>query len=971
MLAKKEAATYKEYYLYYSGTRRLGRTANNRGEMTDYYYTNASAPDTVTETITYDFKNFGTYDYPFTDGINPDYFTATPKTKTVYEYNAYGLMTSQTTYEVKYDTDGNVVPKSGSKSITESYTYRMHDSSEYFLSYANCGRMETSTDSLGITTRYFYDTNRGYLLATVNESTGDGIAYTYDTLGNLSCVTPAEYVSATQYNSVSGAESVSYTYNANNLLSTISTQSTVYTLNYDVFGNSSSVQAGNNTLASYEYNQNNGKLKKITYGNGFAVEYVYNRLEMVSEIWYTEGGTRSLKYSYEYTDDGQVYKFTDHVKEKSTVYRYDNVGKLVSFSEYDNSDMYHDFSLDVYYDSNRSNDVSGMYYKLNYTSTTPKSVSEIYYNYARDPDGIITKTRIQTIATNGYEEFTYDAYDRVSAKEIYFSIPTSDDSGAHFDNDISYEYKSNYEETSTSALVYSYTSVVNGQTSQIELYDYDDNGNITSIVSGTNDKIVVYTYDDLGQLIREDNQFLNVTYVYEYDNAGNITAVKKCNYTLGSYVTVIETKTYTYSASGWGDLLTAYNGAQITYDAVGNPLTYNNGTAYTFTWNGRQLVGATKSGNTYSFTYNDSGYRTSKTVNGVTTTYYLNGSQIIAEETNGNMTVYLYDTAGTPIGMQYHKATDDENTWEIYWFEKNLQGDIVAVYNQAGTKLVSYKYDAWGNTTTSYHNGGASTKAADNPFTYRGYYYDTDLEMYYLGSRYYDSVVKRFINADKMMSTTDGTLEGKNLFAYCFNNPVMFTDESGNWPSWAKKLVTAAAIVVAVAAVAVLTVATAGTGTAAAAIAVGAAKGAAIGLAAGAAGGAAIGYATTGTLEGTLDGMADGSLMGAISGAITGGVNGYAMSKTQTLTSTPTNTSRGSTGRTEPKNLVEKLAMEQVKSNPSAGHHIKITMKDPRWPASEGWIKMQQIVPTSEKDIKIHYVYNQIIKIFDDFKFVN
>ena len=145
------------------------------------------------------------------------------------------------------------------------------------------------------------------------------------------------------------------------------------------------------------------------------------------------------------------------------------------------------------------------------------------------------------------------------------------------------------------------------------------------------------------------------------------------------------------------------------------------------------------------------------------------------------MTVYLYDTMGTPIGMQYHKATDDENTWEIYWFEKNLQGDIVAVYNQAGTKLVSYKYDAWGNTTTSYHNSGASTKAADNPFTYRGYYYDTDLEMYYLGSRYYDSVVKRFINADKFVSTGQKTT-GFNMFAYCNNNPVNFIDSSGEFP---------------------------------------------------------------------------------------------------------------------------------------------------------------------------------------------
>ena len=108
-------------------------------------------------------------------------------------------------------------------------------------------------------------------------------------------------------------------------------------------------------------------------------------------------------------------------------------------------------------------------------------------------------------------------------------------------------------------------------------------------------------------------------------------------------------------------------------------------------------------GNTYSFTYNDSGIRTSKTKNGVTTTYYLKGSQIIAEETSGNITVYIYDSEGLPLGMQYHGASYAANTWDIYWFEKNIFGDIVAVYDEAGTKLISYKYDAWGNQTLSEH----------------------------------------------------------------------------------------------------------------------------------------------------------------------------------------------------------------------------------------------------------------------------
>ena len=68
---------------------------------------------------------------------------------------------------------------------------------------------------------------------------------------------------------------------------------------------------------------------------------------------------------------------------------------------------------------------------------------------------------------------------------------------------------------------------------------------------------------------------------------------------------------------------------------------------YTFTWSGRQLVGAVYGSNTYSFTYNENGYRISKTTNGTTTTYYYDEGKLIAEKTNGNVTVYLYDSASS------------------------------------------------------------------------------------------------------------------------------------------------------------------------------------------------------------------------------------------------------------------------------------------------------------------------------------
>ncbi len=78
----------------------------------------------------------------------------------------------------------------------------------------------------------------------------------------------------------------------------------------------------------------------------------------------------------------------------------------------------------------------------------------------------------------------------------------------------------------------------------------------------------------------------------------------------------------------------------------------------------------------------------------------------------------------------------------------------------------------------------ASTLGVDNPFRYRGYYYDEESGLYYLNSRYYDPVTGRFINADGYVSGIGGDIQGYNLFAYCFNNPINLSDSNGNWPKW-------------------------------------------------------------------------------------------------------------------------------------------------------------------------------------------
>ena len=242
----------------------------------------------------------------------------------------------------------------------------------------------------------------------------------------------------------------------------------------------------------------------------------------------------------------------------------------------------------------------------------------------------------------------------------------------------------------------------------------------------------------------------------------------------------ISVHTYGYAMSGFGDLLTSYDNVSFSYDNIGNPTSYYNGNSYYFVWSGRQMVNAFFNSIFYTMSYDDNGVRQSKIVAGGVETYYIyDGTQLISEYNSlGELILYLYDATGSVIGMQYRDATYMPNVWDVYWFDKNPQGDVVGIFNTEGVLLAKYSYDAWGKFTTTYYNGGENTTATKNNITYRGYYYDRDFGLYYLITRYYDPVVKRFINADCYVSTGQD-FTGYNMFAYCNNNPVMYVDPNG------------------------------------------------------------------------------------------------------------------------------------------------------------------------------------------------
>jgi len=195
------------------------------------------------------------------------------------------------------------------------------------------------------------------------------------------------------------------------------------------------------------------------------------------------------------------------------------------------------------------------------------------------------------------------------------------------------------------------------------------------------------------------------------------------------------------------------------------------------TWHYLGLLGS--AGST-SFTYDTSGRRLSKTTGGTTTNYYYAGDMLVGQKTGNNELEFMFDSSGDYFGFTYNGTA--------YYYIKNLQGDVISIFNANGNEVATYTYDAWGRTLATTDTSGVNIGAI-NPIRYRGYYYDTETGFYFLQTRYYVPEICRFLSADGAISEVGGEVLGYNQFAYCFNNPVNMDDSTGNWPQWIKNTV--------------------------------------------------------------------------------------------------------------------------------------------------------------------------------------
>ena len=332
-------------------------------------------------------------------------------------------------------------------------------------------------------------------------------------------------------------------------------------------------------------------------------------------------------------------------------------------------------------------------------------------------------------------------------------------------------------------------------------YTYDRAGNITRIK--TDGKLTnAYEYDAHGRLTWEYDYDVSRAYEYGYTTTGNVEA--KHTYVINDNGKLVEQddelRKYSYRNSDWPDQLTKYCGKEITYDSSGNPKEYYNGMSFNW-YRGRQLQEATlANGNRVTYKYNEDGLRTYKDTEKTTSTYEWDETKLIRETVTYKKTGkkydiwYMYDSGNNVIGFEYSQLSEINETLKTtrIYYEKNLQGDVTGLLDARGAEIASYTYDAWGNVITdtekSFCYEGYEVPFELNHVLYRGYYYDgnctdteSDTNLYYLQSRYYDAEVGRFVNADdtNMLEMQLNSMFKDNLYCYCNSNPVNNYDPSG------------------------------------------------------------------------------------------------------------------------------------------------------------------------------------------------
>jgi RHS repeat-associated protein len=727
-----------------------------------------------------------------------------------------------------YDSKGRfVLSSTNQEGYTSFATYRGFD-----------GAKLTETNYNNLTTTYDYKVQSGsYVTKTMlsdgNTSTltlgwsqsGQGLHFSKNEVTNGCYVTCYFNAIGQKLSEVSSGYkgallTTSYTYNPDQSTKTLLQPgySTPVTYSYHRDGRLSSVTGPNNLNMSSVYSANTYTVKDNTSGE--TQTQTFDALGNVTKVEGTKG-----EVVYEYYASGNVKKVTAlGDASHSTTMTYDLMGNQLSLADPDGgltSYTYNGFGQILTQTDNKGQVSSCTYDTKGRLISQSGPGTSSTFSYYSIPGRL---GKLQNITRDGVSRsFVYDDFGRPS-------IVTTSGAGKTFTTGFQYNIKGQLNS-------------INYPTGLSVKYTYDDVGNITMISNSANNSMIwsgdiknardqwtnfsmgnglktVWTYDNNARLnaiqtgtnalptniqnlgFNYNNQDQLITRTdgslsesFEYDGLDRLAKA-----TVGS-----EVQQFNYLPNGnisntsyAGNYKYLANQPHAVSEVAGvSALGQSPSVNTTSTYTSDNKIAVIDNG-TYKdvFSYSPDGNRFKLDFfqGGVLqkTKLYIDNSEFLYDISGNLLCGRTLISAPTGICAVYQDTIiNGVSTKEIFYIHTDYLGSWLAITDGTGTVKNRYSYDAWGRprdpstwllkpitVTNALLNLNKMQPRFDRGYT--GHELMAGFGLINMNGRLYDPYLQRFLSPDNEIQDPSNA-QNYNRYSYCLNNPLRFTDPSGNW----------------------------------------------------------------------------------------------------------------------------------------------------------------------------------------------